>query len=332
MRLICLNLKVIFSSVILYLFYAFIALFFLFFLVMMNQTRFINHAVFLDSLAYLEIAVFILAFCLAVYFAHQGYALEEVCFVSKTGCLLGRLSALLIASSFVCVVPLIIYCRRVGVGRNGAVFQLPGRLIFCFAMALPAFGISISGLSGGISAEKDLRIFAGCAVRDHIQPPERQFPFHATVAAAQKKFAPKTAAAMCSCLAVIALFCHIYISIFPKGYSYGDKLYVTADRSGGYRVASYEGDIRLSEYGDYKCLVTVEKGRGDLMFRLDGVFEIKKLTLEGRDVQYSRSGDFIFLTTLRFWRTMSSCSPGARSLIPGATRNSGIPSTAACFK
>ena len=83
MRLIRLNLKIIFSSVILYLFYTFIALFFLFFLVMMNQTRFINYAVFLDSLAYLEIAVFILAFCLAVYFAHQGYALEEACFVSK---------------------------------------------------------------------------------------------------------------------------------------------------------------------------------------------------------------------------------------------------------
>ncbi|AST58356.1 large Ala/Gln-rich protein [Thermoanaerobacterium thermosaccharolyticum] len=71
-----------------------------------------------------------------------------------------------------------IYCRRVGVGRNGAVFQLPGRRVFYFAMALPAFGISISGLSGGISVEKDLRIFAGCAVRDHIQPPERQLPFH----------------------------------------------------------------------------------------------------------------------------------------------------------
>jgi hypothetical protein len=107
MRLICLNLKVIFSSVILYLFYAFIALFFLFFLVMMNQTRFINYAVFLDSLAYLEIAVFILAFCLAVYFAHQGYALEESCFVSKPACLLGRLSAVLIASGCVCAVPLL---------------------------------------------------------------------------------------------------------------------------------------------------------------------------------------------------------------------------------
>lgn len=107
MRLIRLNLKIIFSSVILYLFYAFIVLFFLFFLVMMNQTRFINYAIFFDSLAYLEIAVFILAFCLAVYFAHQGYALEEACFVSKPACLLSRLSAVLIASGCVCAVPLI---------------------------------------------------------------------------------------------------------------------------------------------------------------------------------------------------------------------------------
>jgi hypothetical protein len=93
----------------------------------------------------------------------------------------------------------------------------------------------------------------------------------------------------------MALFCHIYISIFPKGYSYKDKLYVTADRSGGYRVASYEGDIRLSEYGDYECIATVEKGRGDLTFRLDGALEIRKLSLEGRDVRYSRSGDFIVI-------------------------------------
>ena len=132
MRLICLNLKVIFSSVILYLFYAFIALFFLFFLVMMNQTRFINHAVFLDSLAYLEIAVFILAFCLAVYFAHRGYALEEACFVSKPACSLGRLSAVLIASGCVCAVPLI-YIAAASVSKERSCISAawPPHILFC---------------------------------------------------------------------------------------------------------------------------------------------------------------------------------------------------------
>ncbi len=348
MRLIRLNLKVIFSSVILYLFYAFIALFFLFFLVMMNQTRFINYAVFLDSLAYLEIAVFILAFCLAVYFAHQGYALEESCFVSKPACLLGRLSAVLIASGCVCAVPLL-YIVAASVSEGTELYFsclaiayfilrwlslllisqslgfLAGSLLkktFVYLLAAP-FAIIFSHLNGSflsmflnadriivvsnlLSLQKPLifgvdidyagpRVDLLFAVKCALVLPFALFIASATVAAAQKKFAPKTAAAMCSCLAAIALFCHIYISIFPKGYSYEDKLYVTADRSGGYRVASYEGDIRLSECGDYECLVTVEKGRGDLTFRLDGAFEIRKLSLEGRDVRYSRSGDFIVI-------------------------------------
>ena len=144
------------------------------------------------------------------------------------------------------------------------------------------------------------------AVKCALVLPFARFIASATVAAAQKKFAPKTAAAMCSCLAAMALFCHIYISIFPKGYSYSDKLYVTADRSGGYRVASYEGDIRLSECGDYKCLVTVEKGRGDLMFRLDGVFEIGNWPWKGAtyiqplgDLSLSRRRRFPTGTLLR---------------------------------
>lgn len=348
MRLIRLNLKVIFSSVILYLFYAFIALFFLFFLVMMNQTRFINYAVFLDSLAYLEIAVFILAFCLAVYFAHQGYALEESCFVSKPACLLGRLSAVLIASGCVCAVPLL-YIVAASVSEGTELYFsclaiayfilrwlslllisqslgfLAGSLLkktFVYLLAAP-FAIIFSHLNGSflsmflnadriivvsnlLSLQKPLifgvdidyagpRVDLLFAVKCALVLPFALFIASAAVAAAQKKFAPKTAAAMCSCLAAIALFCHIYISIFPKGYSYEDKLYVTADRSGGYRVASYEGNIRLSECGDYECLVTVEKGRGDLTFRLDGAFEIRKLSLEGRDVRYSRSGDFIVI-------------------------------------
>lgn len=348
MRLIRLNLKIIFSSVILYLFYAFIALFFLFFLVMMNQTRFINYAVFLDSLAYLEIAVFILAFCLAVYFAHQGYALEEVCFVSKTGCLLGRLSAVLIASGCVCAVPLL-YIVAASVSEGTELYFsclaiayfilrwlslllasqslgfLAGSLLkktFVYLLAAP-FAIIFSHLNGSflsmflnadriivvsnlLSLQKPLifgvdidyagpRVDLLFAVKCALVLPFALFIASAAVAAAQKKFAPKTAAAMCSCLAVMALFCHIYISIFPKGYSYEDKLYVTADRSGGYRVASYEGDIRLSEYGDYECIATVEKGRGDLTFRLDGALEIRKLSHEGRDVRYSRSGDFIVI-------------------------------------
>ena len=310
MRLIRLNLKIIFSSVILYLFYAFIALFSV--LPCHDESNAIHQLCRVSRFAGLsEIAVFILAFCRR-YILHQGYALEEACFVSKPACLLGRLSAVLIASSFVCAVPLI-YIAAASVSEGtGCISAAGARILFCdgspcfwylnlwafwrisvektfvYLLAAP-FAIIFSHLNGSflsmflnadrmtvvsnlLSLQKPLifgvdidyagpRVDLLFAVKCALVLLFALFIAAAAVAAAQKKFAPKTAAAMCSCLAVMALFCHIYISIFPKGYSYEDKLYVTADRSGGYRVASYEGDIRLSEYGDYKCLVPWKRAR-----------------------------------------------------------------------
>jgi len=116
-----------------------------------------------------------------------------------------------------------------------------------------------------------------------------------TIIVAQKRFAFNTVIALCSCLIVLPVLGRLYVSIFPKVYSYEDKLYITDDRSAGYMILSYEGDIRLSEYSDFKCIVTVKKGIGDLTLRLDETLKIHELTLEGRKIKYIRSGDFIVI-------------------------------------
>ena len=105
MRLIQLNFKIIFSSILTYLFFAFNLMFFLFFFVVLNNSPFINYTFFLDALAYYEIALFILSFCLSAYFSHKNHTLEKICFVEKQKYVVASFLSVLLASYIVCLIP-----------------------------------------------------------------------------------------------------------------------------------------------------------------------------------------------------------------------------------
>lgn len=107
MKLFRLNLKIIFSSVITCVYFFFNLFFFVFFLVVLHNSNFINYAVFLDSLAYYEVAMFILSFCLAIYFSHMNYFVESICFVSRCRYIVARFFTTLFTSYLLIIIPVL---------------------------------------------------------------------------------------------------------------------------------------------------------------------------------------------------------------------------------
>lgn len=104
------NLKIIFRSPIYYLAYSLLLVAFLGFAVLyngLNPAGFPNFFISFYSLIYYEIAIYLIVFCLAAFFAQKNCLLEEVCFIPKHKIYLSRLTALYLSSSAFLLMPII---------------------------------------------------------------------------------------------------------------------------------------------------------------------------------------------------------------------------------
>lgn len=109
--------KLIFSSLIFWLYLLFISGFFCLFTASIGITGGEYSFLLLNTFAYLEVAVAIFSFCLAVYFIRQRDTLEKVCLIPETKCRVIKVTALIIASSIICLLPLI-YCSVIAVSQQ----------------------------------------------------------------------------------------------------------------------------------------------------------------------------------------------------------------------
>lgn len=107
-KLLKLNFRLIFTSLIFALFIFFALGFFLLFNAYMMWSPYIqpiNFSAIIGALEYLEIGLFVMAFCHAMYCSHQTCLLEEICFVPRASVVLCKLAASIIATSTACLVP-----------------------------------------------------------------------------------------------------------------------------------------------------------------------------------------------------------------------------------
>lgn len=104
--LIKLNSKIICRSPIYWAVLCFVFLFFSLFVYLVYPSS-INFAATLGAVAYIEITIIILDFCMAVYFSHRQYCLENICQISRTHSVIGRLVSQIIVSSGLLIFPFV---------------------------------------------------------------------------------------------------------------------------------------------------------------------------------------------------------------------------------
>ena len=107
-KLLKLNVRLMFASLIFVLFAAFALGFFLVFIGYISWSPYIhptNYSAVINALEYLEIGLFVMAFCHAMYWSHQSALLEEICFVPRVSVIMCRLAASILATSTVCLIP-----------------------------------------------------------------------------------------------------------------------------------------------------------------------------------------------------------------------------------
>jgi hypothetical protein len=101
------------------------------------------------------------------------------------------------------------------------------------------------------------------------------------------------------CTTMLITLSSIYIKLFPTQYTFEDKLYVIEFPEQSFTISSYSGNIILSEYGRYECIVDVSSFDVNiaraLTFRLDECFCISDITLAGNEISYAREGDYIMI-------------------------------------
>ena len=107
-KLLKLNFRLIFTSLIFFLFAAFALGSFLVFIGYISWSPYIhpiNYFAVINTLEYLEIGLFVMAFCHAMYWSHQSVLLEEICFVPRISVVTCRLAASILATSTACLIP-----------------------------------------------------------------------------------------------------------------------------------------------------------------------------------------------------------------------------------
>ena len=103
-----LNFKLVCSSLIFILFFLFTLFFFALFIAYTAWSPYINpinYSVVIGMLEYLEVGIFVMAFCLAMYFSHQKYTLEQICFIPTHIVVLCKLGTVILASFLICLIP-----------------------------------------------------------------------------------------------------------------------------------------------------------------------------------------------------------------------------------
>jgi len=107
-KLLKLNFKLIFTSLVFALVIAFALGFFLVYVgytMWMLGLKPINFSAVISSLEYLEVGLFVMAFCHAMYCSQQTCLLEEICFIPRSTVVMCKLAASTIATSTVCLIP-----------------------------------------------------------------------------------------------------------------------------------------------------------------------------------------------------------------------------------
>ena len=103
-----LNLKVILRSFIFYLFLIFTLFGYAFFAINIYMIRhYTNFLYFFNGLEYMDAVMYVLLFCMAVFFAQQKCLLENCCFVPEHKTVTAKFCAVLILSSVICILPVL---------------------------------------------------------------------------------------------------------------------------------------------------------------------------------------------------------------------------------
>jgi len=106
-KLLKLNFRLIFTSLVFALVIAFALGFFMVYMVYtgMPGLKPINFSAVINGLSYLEVGLLVMVFCHAMYCAHQTCLLEEICFIPRSAVVMCKLAASIIATSTVCLIP-----------------------------------------------------------------------------------------------------------------------------------------------------------------------------------------------------------------------------------
>lgn len=130
-NLVKINFKIIFLSPIIYLYYMFISFFFLFFIYIIGKSSdSINYSFSLDLLAYLEIAIFILTFCISVYCIQQKHLLEDICYIPRKKTILYRMFTLLLSCSLICLLPITYMMYNEFINGTSFIFMIMSLIYF----------------------------------------------------------------------------------------------------------------------------------------------------------------------------------------------------------
>lgn len=103
-----LNLRLIFTSLMFVLVVVFTLGAFVVFTDYMAWSPFIhpiNYTAVIEGLEYVEVGLYVLAFCHGMYCSHQSCLLEEICFIPRPAIVMSKLWASIIATSTVCLIP-----------------------------------------------------------------------------------------------------------------------------------------------------------------------------------------------------------------------------------
>lgn len=113
----------------------------------------------------------------------------------------------------------------------------------------------------------------------------------------RKRLSFPIAISMLTSIIVLLSSAGIYCRIFPQQYNYEDKLYVISDNLSPYTIDSYFGNINLSEPFTAQCKFVVTKNQEfdekDFWFRLDKSLVINSLTVDGNEIPFNRSDDYV---------------------------------------
>lgn len=107
-KLLRLNFRLIFTSMIYALYILLALVFFLIFSTYIAWSPYIhpiNFSAVVGALEYLEIGLFVMAFCHAMYWSHQPCLLEEICFIPHSSVMIYKLVASMIAAETACLIP-----------------------------------------------------------------------------------------------------------------------------------------------------------------------------------------------------------------------------------
>lgn len=143
-KLLKLNVRLMFTSLIFVLFAAFALGFFLVFIGYISWSPYIhpiNYSAVINALEYLEIGLFVMAFCHAMYWSHQPALLEEICFVPRVSVIMCRLAASILTTSTACLIPcgfILISAVQQGTGPLFTLNTLCFTLIRCLTLLLTA--------------------------------------------------------------------------------------------------------------------------------------------------------------------------------------------------